>query len=62
MLKFVTGALIPILAFARGKNDGTNQENAFTTVLLDNDEYVLTLYNYNSKNLDVPELHGDTNL
>ena len=62
MLKFVTGTLLPVLALARGRNDGIDQANAFTTVLLDNDEYVLTLHNYNQKNLDLPELHGDTNL
>ncbi len=62
MFKFVTGTLMPVLAFARGRNDGTDQDNAITTVLIDDDKYLLTLHSYNQKNLDVPELHGDTNL
>lgn len=62
MNKFVQALLLPALTLARGKNDGTDQENAITTVLLDNDKYVLTLHSYNSKPLDIPEFHGDTNL
>ena len=59
MFKTFCSALFAAVAFARGTNDGTSQENATEYRLLDEPNVSMTLYSYNSDNGGVQELHGD---
>ena len=51
-----------LLVQARNDNNGSDQANAATITLLDNDDVVLTLHTYNSQSSGEMELHGDIEL
>lgn len=55
----ISAALLPIVLYARGDNNGTDQDNAYEATLVDNDQGTLKLYTYNVDNDGVMELHGD---
>ena len=59
---FAAAALAATTAFARNENNGIDQANAVTTLLLDNEDVSLILHTYNSKNGETLELHGDIEL
>ena len=59
------GALLPILAHARGSENGLDYPNAITTVLIDNSDVKLQLHHYNKRSEEDPsifELRGDLEL
>ena len=59
MFKTFACALLASVAFARGDDNGLGQDNAVSTVLIDDDNYKLTLHHYNSDNSGTYEFHGD---
>lgn len=58
-MKIAVAAVLPMALYARNDNDGTDQANAVTTELIDNDNYTLTLHTYNLESNGIMELHGD---
>ena len=59
------GALLPILAHARGSENGLDWPNAITTVLIDNTDVKLQLHHYNKRSDEdssIFELRGDLEL
>ena len=59
---FFVALLLPYLVVAKGKNDGSNGDNAVTTTLMDTDKYRLDIHTYNAKSADIGEFHGDLEL
>ena len=59
---FVVALLLPYLALAKGKNDGSDGDNAVTTTLMDTDKYRLDIHTYNARTNDFSEFHGDLEL
>ena len=59
---FFVALLLPYLAVGKGKNDGSNGDNAVTTTLMDTDKYRLDIHTYNASSADISEFHGDLEL
>ena len=59
---FIVKLLLPYIAFAKGKNDGSDGDNAITMTLLDTDKYKLDIHTYNAQTNDISEFHGDLEL
>ena len=62
MIRYLITLVLVTVVLGRGNSDGSSRENAFEVELIDNENYTLKLYSYNSRNEDnedVNELHGD---
>ena len=62
MIRYLIALVLVTVVLGRGNSDGSSRENAFEVELIDNENYTLKLYSYNSRNEDngdVNELHGD---
>lgn len=59
---FFVALLLPYLAVAKGKNDGSDGDNAVTTTLMNTEKYKLDIHTYNAKTADIYEFHGDLEL
>ena len=59
MFKTFSAAILAAVAIARGKNDGTSQDNAMEMQLIDDAAVSMTIYSYNSDNAGTQEIHGD---
>ena len=62
MFKTFAIAALAATAIAKGKNDGSDRDNAAEAVLIDEDGAKLTLYTYNAAAEGVNEFHGDLKL
>jgi hypothetical protein len=59
MLKTFSAAALAAVAIAKGSNDGTSQENAVTTTLMEADGIKIVINSYNADNNGTQEIHGD---
>ena len=50
IFKFFTLVFLVAIAAAKGKNDGSDRDNAVSTVLIETNKVSLTLHSYNLEN------------
>jgi len=62
MFNTFTAALLAAVTVAKGLGDGSSQDNAVSTVLIDDPNVKLVVNSYNSNNAGTYEAHGDLTL